>query len=102
MVQKTRFNIPTDKVADFCRRHHIAKLMLFGSVLRDDFRADSDIDILVEFESGHFVGFQIFEVEEELSQLFGGRRVDLVNPKYLNRRLRQRVLASAQVQYAQG
>ena len=102
MVQKPRINIPTDKIADFCRRHHIAKLMLFGSVLRDDFRADSDIDILVEFESGHFVGFQIFEVEEELSQLFGGRRVDLVNPKYLNRRLRQRVLASAQVQYAQG
>ena len=91
MIQKTPINIPTDKVADFCRRHHIRKLALFGSVLRDDFRADSDIDILVEFESGHFVGFQIFRVEEELSRLFGGRKVDLVNPKYLNRRLKERV-----------
>jgi hypothetical protein len=102
VVQETRINIPADELADLCRRHHIRKLMLFGSVLRDDFHADSDVDVLVEFEPGSFVGFKIFEIEEELSRLFGGRKVDLVNPKYLNSRLKQRVLASAQVQYAQG
>jgi predicted nucleotidyltransferase len=90
------------RLVDFCRRHRIRKLALFGSVLRDDFRADSDIDVLVEFEPGHVVGFGILDLEEELSQLFGGHRVDMVREKYLNARLRQRILASAEVQYAQG
>jgi len=91
---------PKEEIAEFCRRHHIRKLSLFGSVLRDDFRPDSDIDVLVEFEPGHAVGFEIIDMEEELSRLFGGHKVDIVQEKYLNRWLRPRVLASAEVQYA--
>jgi len=77
-------------------------MSLFGSVLRDDFRPDSDIDVLVEFEAGHTVGFDILDIEDELSQLFDGHKVDIVQEKYLNRWLRGRVLASAEVQYAEG
>jgi predicted nucleotidyltransferase len=94
--------IPKDETADFCRRHHIRKLALFGSVLRDGFRPDSDVDVLVEFEPGHLVGFDIIDMEEELSRVFGGHKVDIVEEKYLNRWLRDRVLASAEVQYAEG
>jgi predicted nucleotidyltransferase len=93
---------PRDQIADFCRRHHIRKLALFGSVLRDDFRPDSDVDVLVEFEPGHTVGFEILDMEEELSQVFAGHKVDIVQEKYLNRWLRARVLARAEVQYAEG
>jgi predicted nucleotidyltransferase len=97
-----RVPVPVDAIADFCRRHHIRKLSLFGSVLRDDFRPDSDVDVLVEFEPGHSVGFAIVDMEEELSRLFGGHKVDMVSEKYLNRRLRARILATAEVQYAEG
>jgi hypothetical protein len=92
---------PPEAIAEFCRRHHIRKLSLFGSVLRDDFRPDSDIDVLVEFEPGHVVGLEILDMEEELSALFGGHKVDMVKEKYLNRWLRGPVLASAEVQYAE-
>ena len=98
MVQKPRINIPTDKIADFCRRHHIAKLMLFGSVLREDFGPQSDIDVLVEFESGTRVGLRFFTIERELSELLG-RKVDLYTPGFLSKYFRQEVLAEAQVQY---
>ena len=91
-----------DAIADFCRRHHIRKLSLFGSVLRDDFRPDSDVDVLVEFEPGYLVGFDIIDMEEELSGLFGGHKVDIVAEKYLNRRLRGQILSTAEVQYAEG
>jgi len=74
---------------------------LFGSVLRDDFRPDSDIDVLVTFEPGQVIGLRIVDIEEELGQLLG-RRVDLVSEKYLNPRIRNRVLTSAEVQYAEG
>ncbi len=94
--------IDRERLASFCRRHHIRKLAFFGSVLRDDFRPDSDVDVLVEFEQGHVPGFRIVDIEEELSHLLGGRRVDLVTEKYLNPRLRGRVLASAEVHYAEG
>lgn len=77
-------------------------MSLYGSVLRDDFRPDSDIDVLVEFEPGHVPGFDILDIEEELSRLFGGHKVDIVQEKYLNRWLRGRVLATAVVQYAEG
>jgi len=93
---------PRDQIADFCRRHHIRKLALFGSVLRDDFGPQSDIDVLVDFEPGYAVGFEILDMEEELSRVFGGHKVDIVQEKYLNRWLRARVLASAEVQYAEG
>ena len=89
-------------MADFCRRHHIQRLQYFGSVLRDDFRPDSDVDVLVEFEPGHTPGWEIIDIEDELGRLLGGRKVDMVNPRFLNRRLRDRILDDAQVQYDQG
>jgi predicted nucleotidyltransferase len=94
--------VDSDAIADFCRRHHIRKLSLFGSVLRDDFRPDSDVDVLVEFEPGVEFGWDIMDVEEELSQLFDGHKIDMVRERYLNHRLRDRILASAEVQYAEG
>ena len=97
-----RIALDRKQIAEFCRRHHIRKLSLFGSVLRDDFRPDSDVDVLVEFEPGRQVGLRIIDMEEELSNMLGGRRVDIVSEKYLNRRLRNRVLASAEVEYAEG
>ena len=93
--------IPRETLADFCRRNHIRKLSLFGSVLRDDFRPDSDIDVLVEFEPGHVPGLRFIRLQDELSTIFGGRPVDLVTPKFLNRRIRDEVLQTAQVQYAE-
>jgi len=101
-MSKTKIHLQKDEIAEFCRRHHIRKMSLYGSVLRDDFRPDSDIDVLVEFEPGQVVGFDILDIEEELSRLFGGHKVDIVQEKYLNRWLRGRVLATAVVQYAQG
>jgi len=94
--------IPKNLIAEFCRRHHIRKLSIFGSYLREDFRPDSDIDFLVEFVPGHTPGWDIVDIEEDLSALFRGRKVDIVNPKYLNRRLRDRVLSEAEVLYAEG
>ncbi len=101
MVRRN-FEIPRDAIADLCRRHHIRRLSLFGSILRDDFGPESDVDVLVEFEPNQMVGFRIFRVEEELSRLFGGRKVDVVNPKYLNHRLKDRILADSRVQYEEG
>ena len=97
--------IPVDPraIARLCRKHRIHRLAFFGSVLRDDFRPDSDVDLLVEFEPGVAVGYiRLAEIEEELSEVLGGHRVHIANPKYLNRRLKRRVLESAEVQYAQG
>lgn len=92
-------DVSREAIAGFCRRHRICRLALFGSVLRDDFRSDSDVDVLVEFDPGHTPGWEIIDIQDELSALFGGRRVDMVNPKYLNRRLKPRVLGTAVVQY---
>ena len=95
--------IPLDReaIATFCRRHHIHKLALFGSVLRDDFRPESDVDILVEFEPGYRVGLiRLAGIELELSALLG-RKVDLRTPADLSRYFRQEVLATAEIQYAQ-
>ena len=97
-----KFKIDHDEIKKFCRRHHIRKLSFFGSILREDFRPDSDVDVLVEFEPGHIVGFRIIEMEEELSNILGGHKVDMVSEKYLNHRLRNRVLENAEVQYAKG
>ncbi len=92
-----------DRIAEFCERHHIRKLSLFGSVLRQDFGPGSDVDVLVEFEPGHVPGFfRLFDLEEELSALFGGRKVDLRTPRDLSRYFRDEVLARAEVQYARG
>ena len=98
-------DIPLDRerIADFCRSNKIRKLALFGSALRDDFGPDSDVDVLVEFDSDHVPGFlRLFEMEEELSQMFDGRRIDIVTKKFLNPRICDRVLAEAEVEYAEG
>jgi hypothetical protein len=85
-------------IAAFCRRHHIRRLSLFGSVLRADFGDESDIDVLVEFEPDHVPGLAFFEMEAELSALFG-RRVDLNTPQFLSPHVRDQVLREAAVQY---
>lgn len=93
--------IDKDSIADFCRRHHITRLAIFGSALRDDFRPDSDVDVLVDFEPGHVPGFfRLFDMEEELSALFDGRKMDLRTPEDLSRYFRDEVVAEAKVQYA--
>jgi len=97
----SRITVDRQRVAEFCRKHHIRKLALFGSVLGDDFRPDSDVDVLVAFEPGQVIGLRIIDIEDELAQLLG-RRVDLVSEKYLNHRIRDGVLAAAEVQYAEG
>ncbi|MEJ5378211.1 MAG: nucleotidyltransferase family protein [bacterium] len=95
--------IPKEEIAEFCRTHHIRRLAVFGSALRADFRPDSDIDILVEFEPGHIPGlFGMARLERELSALLGGRKVDLRTPEDLSRYFRQEVMEEAEVQYPQG
>jgi predicted nucleotidyltransferase len=98
---KTPIYIPKEKIAEFCRRHHIKKLAIFGSAIRADFRDDSDIDILVEFEPEHIPGLAFFAMEEELSKILG-RKVDLNTPECLSRYFRDKVLQEAQVQYVEG
>jgi uncharacterized protein len=93
-----RIPIDVDKIADFCRRHHIRRLSLFGSVLRDDFRPASDVDILVEFEPCHIPGLAFFSMEEELSQIIG-RKVDLNTSGFLSPYFRDRIERESEVQY---
>jgi hypothetical protein len=94
--------LPKDKIADFCKRNYIRKLSFFGSVLRDDFGPKSDVDVLVEFQSGHVPGFfRLFDMEVELSSLLGGRKVDLRTPEDLSRYFRDEVIAHSLVQYVQ-
>jgi len=95
---RAKISIPEDRVAEFCRRHHIRRLALFGSVLRDDFRPGSDVDVLVEFEPGHVPGLAFFGMEAELSEIIG-HKVDLNTPGFLGRHFRDTVLEEAEVQY---
>lgn len=87
------------RIAEFCRRHHIRKLAFFGSVLREDFGPNSDVDVLVEFEPRHVPGLAFFAMEAELSQILG-RKVDLNTSKFLSRYFRDQVLSEAETQYA--
>ncbi len=93
--------IPRGAVAEFCRLHHIRRLALFGSILRDDFGQDSDIDVLVEFEPGHVPGLAFFDLEEQLSRILG-RKVDLNTPGFLSPSFRDGVVREARVQYVAG
>ena len=97
-MARVRIDIPKSRIAEFCRRNHIRRLALFGSVLRDDFRPESDVDVLVEFEPDARVGLRFFALEEELSGIFG-RKVDLNTPGFLSDYFRDEVLAEAEVQY---
>jgi uncharacterized protein len=95
---RAKISIPSQKLTEFCRRHHIRKLALFGSVLREDFRSDSDIDVLVEFEPGRVPGLAFFDMEAELSEILG-RQVELHTPGFLSRHFRDMVMEEAEVQY---
>ncbi len=102
MNAKSNIQLPPDKIAEFCKRNRIRKLSLFGSALRSDFRSDSDIDLLVEFQPGPAPSlFDLARMERELSALLGGRKVDLRTPQELSRYFREEVLSSANVQYAE-
>lgn len=98
MVAFHGLEIPRDAVAQFCQRHGVRRLSLFGSVLRDDFHPESDIDVLVEFQAGARVGLRFFTMERELSDLLG-RKVDLNTPGFLSKYFREEILAEAIVQY---
>lgn len=93
-----RITVPKEEIAAFCRRNRIRKLAFFGSVLRDDFTPDSDVDVLVEFEPGTRVGLRFFALEQELSELLG-RKVDLNTPGFLSKYFRDKVLAEAEALY---
>ena len=98
-----QLSIPRNELAAFCRAHGIRRLAIFGSALRADFGAESDIDVLVEFAPDRIPGLLgVAGMEIELSALFGGRKVDLRTPEDLSRYFRQEVLDTAEVQYAHG
>lgn len=97
-MSRARITIDKEQIAEFCRRHHIRKLSLFGSVLREDFGPESDVDVLVEFEEGHTPGLAFFGMEIELAELLG-RKVDFLTPEFISPYFRDDVLQSAEVQY---
>jgi len=98
-VSRAKIQIPKERVAEFCRRHRIRNLSLFGSVLRDDFKPGSDVDILVEFEPGTRVGLiRLTGIEFELSEILGNK-VDLNTPGFISKYFRDRVLAEREIQY---
>ena len=95
-----RIDVDQEKIAEFCRKHHIKKLAFFGSVLRDDFGPESDVDVLVEYEPDARVGLITMAAQEiELSETLG-RKADLRTPEDLSRYFRDKVVAGAEVKYA--
>lgn len=96
----TNIEIPHKKIAEFCTKHHIRRLSFFGSVLREDFRPDSDVDVLVEFEDGYVPGLiRLAGIEIELSKIIG-RKVDMNTPNFLSPYYRDKVIGLAEVEYA--
>ena len=95
-----KIQVPEPQLSEFCSRNHIRQLLVFGSALRDDFRSDSDVDFLVDFEPGAPVGFlALSRMQRELAALFQ-RPVDLVPKQGLKPSIREAVLASVEVVYA--
>ena len=97
-MNRVRIPVPAEAIGEFCRRHHIRRLAFFGSVVRADFRPDSDVDVLVEFEPGHVPGLAFFAIEDGLSRLLG-RKVDLNTPQFLSPYIRAAALAEAEDHY---
>jgi uncharacterized protein len=96
---RIRIEVSRERIAEVCRRHHIRWLAMFGSVLRDDFRPESDVDVVVEFEPDHqYTYFTLAQIEEELSRIFG-RTADLHVSKSLHPFLREKVLRDAEALY---
>ena len=99
-MARSKIPIPSGPIADFCRRNQIRQLSIFGSALREDFRPDSDVDVLVEFEPGAQIGFMALgRMRRELSALLK-RPVDFVPKNGLKPKIRDAVLSSAEVVYA--
>lgn len=99
MAYRIERHISKNKLAEFCRKHHIRKLSLFGSALRGRLRTESDIDLLVEFDPGHVPGLiTLAGMEIELTEMIG-RKVDLRTPQELSRYFRVQVVNAAEVQY---
>jgi predicted nucleotidyltransferase len=90
--------IPRERIAAFCQANGIRRLSLFGSVIHDDFRPESDIDVLVEFQPGARVGLAFIRMQDELSALLG-RSVDLHTPGSLSKYFREAVLSEAETLY---
>ena len=100
VVAKLRIQVAEEELADFCRRHHIRKLSVFGSVVRDDFTPEGDIDFLVEFEPEHVPGLiTLTGMEVELSDLLGRRKVEMMTREGLSPYIRDEVIASARALY---
>jgi len=101
-MSRAKIEIPKEKLAEFCHRHHIRKLSLFGSVLTESFTPESDVDVLVEFEPERTPGMlRMAGLELELSELLG-RKVDLRTAAELSRYFREEVVGSGEIQYVQG
>ncbi|MFB3922578.1 MAG: nucleotidyltransferase family protein [Terriglobia bacterium] len=98
-MNRVRIDIPAETIREFCCRHHIRRLAFFGSVLRQDFRGDSDVDVLVEFDPGYVPGLAFFAMQDELSRILG-RQVDLNTPQFLSPHFREEALAEAEELYA--
>jgi hypothetical protein len=102
MKKKSRIRVSKQKIVEFCKRNHIRGLSFFGSVLRDDFTPSSDIDILVEFDPANVPGlFDLTRMEEELSSILGGRKVDMRTPEDLSKYFRDDVLSTAEALYVE-
>jgi hypothetical protein len=95
-----KIKLPTDEIAAFCQRNHIRKLSFFGSVLRDDFSDDSDIDVLVEFEPDAIIGWKIVAMCAELAEILG-HKVDFLTEGFLSPSFREEVLEQALLIYEQ-
>jgi len=102
MTERILIEFPKEEIEEFCKKHSIRKLSLFGSALRDDFTPESDLDILVEFDPSHIPGLiRLAGMELELGEILG-RKVDMRTAQDLSRYFRDEVLKSALVQYAEG
>lgn len=102
MTKEIHIEFPKEEIEEFCKKHYIRKLSLFGSALRDDFTPESDLDILVEFDPSHIPGLiRLAGMEIELAGLLG-RKVDMRTAQDLSPYFREDVLSSAKVRYAEG
>lgn len=100
-MTRAKICIPKDRIAQFCRKHHIQTLSLFGSVLRSDFGPDSDVDVLVEFKAGTRIGLiRLTGLEIELGEILG-RKVDLNTPGFISNYFRSEIMAERDILYAE-
>jgi uncharacterized protein len=98
-MERHGIHIPEEQIAEFCRRHRVRKLSVFGSFVRDDFGPESDIDVLVEFQPDAHVGMESLAMERELGGLLGGRKVEMRTCGSLSKYFRDQVLSEAEPGY---